>query len=244
MPLIPQLQFRRYRVTENTPIASGIFRLVLEATDPEQELPPFRSGQWVYLVLLNPDGSDWAKAAYSIVNNPSTGTRTIELGIKMAGDYSKRAQTLVPGQEVKLQGPWGVFTPAPDQPQHVLFAGGIGVTPFISVLREAVAKDPTGTYVLFTSNRTIAETAYAEETREIASRHANIRVIPFLTRETPERWEGELGRVTEQLILRTVPDLANGEYLLCGPKAFMHAIRDMLLAHGVDPKRIRQELFG
>lgn len=244
-PILPQTVLRRYRVVENAPIADGQFKLVVEAVDANERVPEFKAGQWVYIHLLNPDGSDWARAAYSIVSAPSDGSHRIEFGIKMAGDFTKRAAALRVGDELNLQGPWGVFGCKPEQPRHVMIAGGIGVTPFIAIIREAIAANTKGhEFILFYSVRTPEEAAYLAELKSIAAAHPHIRIVATSTRGTSPDWKEETGRLSEVLFDRHLSDYATGEYLLCGPKEFMQAMRDLLVVKGADPKRIKQELFG
>jgi ferredoxin-NADP reductase len=240
---IPQTVFRPYRVMENAPLAAGMFRLVMEAVD--EPLPSFQSGQWVNLRLQNPDGSEWAKAAYSIASAPSAGTQTVEFGVKLAGDFTKRLFTLKAGDQVELQGPWGVFTATQGQAAEIVcIAGGIGVTPFVSMFREAAVRE-RGLTLLY-ANRRAEEAAYLEELMALAAAHPRLRVIPTYTRESPTGWEGERGRIDAAMLRRHVAFSAAQEtvYLLCGPDAFMHDVRAALMAQGVDPKKIKQESFG
>lgn len=240
---LPQLITRPYRVTENAPLAQGMFRLVLEAEDPKNAMTPFQAGQWAYLHLLNPDGSTWARAAYSIASAPRAGTRHIELAIKVEGDFTQRAQTLKPGDRVQLQGPWGVFTLGTDVKSHALFAGGIGVTPFLSMVREAAATNAADEIRLLYSNHTVADSAYLDELRQIAAAHPGVTLIPICTRETPPAWEGETRRIDAAMLDRHLASGAD-EYLLCGSREFMDTVRTLLAARGVEKKRIKQESFG
>lgn len=256
MPLPPQAQLRRYRVTTNRPIAEGVFQLLLEpVADP---IPPHKSGQWVSLHLLNPDGSVWAKAAYSIANAPPV-TGPLELGIKVAGDFTQRARLLKTGDEVLLQGPWGVFVLQTDLPRLVMFAGGIGITPLLSMAREACGTAMSSDVLLFYSSRTCRESAYLDELRGLAKRCPRFRLVEICTREThppsaepvPSGAEGlgagsegkETGRIDAAMLDRYIQDYSVGEYSMCGPKDFMDNIKQLLQNKGVEVKKIRHELF-
>ncbi len=239
MPLPPQAQLRRYRVTENHPIADGSFRLLLEpAAEP---IPAHKSGQWVSLHLLNPDGSVWAKAAYSIANAPPV-AGPIELGIKVAGDFTKRALSLKTGDEVLLQGPWGVFVLPTSQPRLIMFAGGIGITPLLSMIREACATLPSD-ILLFYSSRTCRETAYLDELRSLEDSCPRFRLVEIYTREVHPVAGKETGRIDVAMLDRYLTDYMVGEYLMCGPKDFMDNIKQLLQNKGVEVKKIRHELF-
>lgn len=239
---IPQTIFRPYRVVEHAPLAAGMFRLVLEVVDVSEPLPMFQAGQWVNMRVLNSDGSEWAKAAYSIASAPSFGTHRIELGIKREGDFTKRLAALHVGDTVELQGPWGVFTLKPEYKRHVLIAGGIGVTPFVSMIREGVVNGEE--IMLLYSCRTPEEAAYLDELQKLMNTHPHLKVLCTCTRESPAAWNGERGRIGAEVLAREIPEVDGTECLLCGPDAFMKAVREALLAQGFDPKCVRQESFG
>lgn len=236
---LPQTVFRPYRVVEQAPLARGMFRLVVEAEDPSAPLPSFQAGQWVNVRLLNADGTEWAKAAYSLVNAPARGTQRLELGVKLAGDFTKHMAALAVGDRVEVQGPWGLFQLDPAVRSTVCIAGGIGITPFVSMVREAAVTGQEITIVY--STRTVEEAAYLDELRELATVRPNIHLLCTCTRECPLGWEGAEGRVNDVLLDQLPPA---DRYLLCGPDAFMDHARALLVARGVDPKQVKQESFG
>ena len=238
---IPQTVLRRYCVKENRLLADGCFALILEALDVENELTPFLAGQWVYVHLLNPDGTSWARAAYSIASSPSQGTSVIELGIKVEGNFTSRAAQLAVGDNVLMQGPWGVFTLK--NVQRIAFmAGGIGVTPLLSMVREALSTDRKVEMIFFYSFRTPEGAAYLEEMRTLASADARLTLIPVCTGASTD-WQGARGRISDELLARHLPQGAD-DYMLCGPDAFMEDLRTLLIARGADAKKIRRESFG
>lgn len=239
---MPPISLRDFRVTKNAPLAKGIFALTLEPADGEPVFA-FQAGQWVYLHLLNGDGTLWAKTAFSIASAPAESSKTIELAIKVYGDYTKRAQTLTPGDAVKIHGPFGVFTLRPGTAPLAMFAGGIGVTPLRSMIRElAATHDPRPTILLY-SNPKHDAAAYAEEFRELAKAHPAFHPIFAYTREQGVPG-GECRRIDATMMEAHIPDMASAEYFMCGPRPFMDAIRECLEARGVDVKtKLHKELF-
>lgn len=242
-PVIPQTVLRHYRVKENRVIADGSFALVLEAASENDALPAFQAGQWVYLHLLNPDGSTWARAAYSIASAPYEGTHTLELGIKTAGDFTKRAATLKPGDEVLLQGPWGVFTLKKDAKRAAYIAAGIGVTPLLCMAREACNAELDADIIFFYSFRHPPEAAYLDELHALTAENPRLILIPVCTGADIAGWAGERGRISADMLARLLPEGAD-DYALCGPDAFMDDLKTILVARGVEPKKIRRESFG
>ncbi|MSR85078.1 FAD-dependent oxidoreductase [Candidatus Uhrbacteria bacterium] len=205
----------------------------------------FAAGQWVYLYLLNEDGSSWARAAFSIASAPEEAQKQFELGIKIYGDFTKRASKLMPDDHVQIQGPFGVFTLHENISPLVMFAGGIGVTPFRSQIRSLWKRRSATQVYLFYSNKIVEETAYFEELQAMAKEWPALHVIFLLTSEAPAKWPGETGRLNLEIIKRHVPSLDQGEFLMCGPPGFMDSIKAILDTQGVDTKkRLRKELFG
>lgn len=241
--LPPSAILRNYIVRSNHDIAAGIFELTLENTDSEP-IPPFKAGQWVGLHLFNQDGTEWARAAYSIASAPSDGVMTVRLGIKVERDFTKRAATLKPGDHVQLQGPFGVFTPSVDAPRLVMFAGGIGITPFLSMIREITATGRTQEVILFYSCKTNDGAAYLDELQAIAAKHSNVTLVCTCTRGTDASWRGETSRIDAGLMDRFISDYSVGQYLLCGPREFMDTITEILHHKGVQKPHIKRELFS
>lgn len=241
MPLFP---VRTFRIVERRMDAAQTFSLVLAPADGEP-LAPFKAGQFVMLHLFNPDKSVWAKAAYSYATAPVESTETIELGIKIHGDFTTRASQLVVGDEVGIQAPYGAFILKEDLPRIVFFAAGVGVTPLRSMIREVLLTKKDIELVLFYSDKTRADMAYEAEFRELASQYSNFHFIPTLTRENPESWNDETGRIDKAMVERHLSDWSVGRYCMCGPDEFMDGMKAMLEAEGIDTKtKLQRESFG
>lgn len=241
---MPPFPIRPFRVLENRAETSETFTLVLE---PADGLPlfSFLAGQFVMVHLSNPDGTPWAKAAYSIATAPVESQTTFELGIKIHGDFTKRCSMLKAGDEVGIQGPYGVFVLKPDTPRIVFFAAGIGVTPLRSMIREALLTEKPVEMFLFYSEKSHERISYEREFRDLAATHANFHPIFILTREQPENWDGESTRTNLAMVKKYLPDLTQGRYCICGPTEYMLTIKDMLAAEGVDIKaNVQKESFG
>lgn len=236
---------RPFRVVERKWEAEDTFTLVVEPEDGEQMFS-FVAGQWMYLHLLNDDGSTWARAAFTIASAPEESDEGCELGIKIYGEFTKRASGLQPGDRVGLQGPYGVFTLPADKSFLVMFAGGIGVTPFRSMIRSLVLREGATDIVLFYSNRYVEGSVYGEELKRLSRDWPRFRLVMTLTGDdTPHKWDGEVGRVNMAMLEKYVPDLQTAYCLACGPVPFMDAVKGMLNARGVDVKtRFRIERFA
>jgi ferredoxin-NADP reductase len=241
MALLP---IRRFRVIERRDETAETFTLVLEPADGEAMFT-FQAGQFVMLHLYNPDGTVWAKAAYSIASAPLESQKNFELGIKLHGDFTRRTAGLSTGDDVGVQGPYGVFTLKQDVERIVFFAAGVGVTPLRSMIREALLANSPTELILFYSEKTHAAMAYEDEFRSLATTYPNFRFIPILTRETPEGWDGETSRLDRAMVEKYLNDWQGSRYCVCGPKEFMDAAKVMLVSADVDVRtRLQKESFG
>ncbi|MBD3251865.1 hypothetical protein GF380_05455 [Candidatus Uhrbacteria bacterium] len=245
MKLPPQAIQRPYKLMTRKEIADGILEMQFEPEHPEDRIPEFLPGQWVNLYLSNPDGTPFAKAAYSIACAPSDvgADGRLTLGVAMARGFTQRLAALQVGDIVRLQGPFGVFTLPASSERLTFFAGGIGITPLRSMIREALSREDTTPITLFYSCKTMGSCAWLEEFRELAASHERFSFVPILTREEVSDWDGECGRCSAQMIDRHVAD-ANGAFLLCGPTSFMESVIGILESKGVHSKQIHQERFS
>lgn len=224
-----------FAVTQNLKIAEGIFSLTMEPADGRR-LFDFEAGQFVMLQLLNPDGSVWAQAPYSIADAPCETTHEIRLGIKLEGDFTTRAARLAPGDEVRLRAPYGVFTLRDHEGPSVFFAGGIGIVPIRSMIREALLEGRKESVFLFYSCRSRAEMAYEAEFRDLATQYSHFYPVFCVTRERPGDWKGECERVNTDLVKRYFKEFGSARFYMCGPQPFMDSIHAMLKEEGVDVK--------
>ncbi|MCK9361260.1 FAD-binding oxidoreductase [Patescibacteria group bacterium] len=240
----PVLKIRPFRVAELTWETADTYTLHLEPQDPA-DMITFKAGQWVYLHLMNGDGTVWARAAYSIASAPEESGVRVRLGIKLAGDFTKKASKLMPDDVVGIQGPFGVFVLPPGEGPIAIFAAGIGITPFRSMIRSLEATGQTRGVVLFYTNKTVEDTAYLEEFDALAKRAPWFKPVFTLTQDRPSIWPGESGRINGEMLDRHIPNLDGYTFMTCGPKSFMEAIKFMLEERGVDTRaRLKQELFG
>jgi ferredoxin-NADP reductase len=245
MPGPEILRVRPYIVREIKWESVDVYTLRLEPA-PGEPMISFLPGQWVYLHLLNPDGSSWGRAAFSIASAPNESKEMIELAIKIEKDFTKRGGHLQPGDKVGIQGPFGVFVLPQNVTPLVMFAGGIGISPLRSMLREAYLRQLPVDITLFYSNRYVEDAVYLEELEDLGNTWPNFHPIFTLTGDdNPSIWKGELGRCDAAMLRRHLSDFTKGEFLMCGPDAFMDQVKVILEGEGVDvKKRLKKELFG
>mgnify|MGYP003452290938 CR=1 FL=1 len=239
------LTIRRYVVEEIRWESAEVYSLKLKP-ETEEDRITFVAGHWVYWPWLHGDGASWGGAAFSVATCTTEHDELFELCVKIEKDFTKKGGQLQPGDVVGIQGPFGVFVLPKDVPEVVIFAGGIGITPFRSMIRELVQTQQNVPVTLFYSNRYIEDAVYFEELETLAKEWPLFTFVPTLTGEdNPSIWKGETGRVNAGMIKKYVPDLQKPTYFMCGPDSFMEGVKLILEAEGVNVKKqLKKELFG
>ncbi len=208
----------------------------------------FRAGQSVNLTLVDPPHTD-AKGnmrTFSLVNAPGEGE--LAIATRMRDTAFKRVLGALPaGSEVKLRGPGGKFTlPGEVGRPVVLVAGGIGITPFMSMLRHEEREGSARPRALIYSSRRQEHAAFLDELQAMATRIPAFRLVATLT-EAPAGagWTGERGMVDKAFLERHVDAASRPIFYLAGPPAMVAALRTVLRERGVDDADIRtDEFFG
>jgi len=180
------------------------------------------------------DGQKIARS-YSIASSP-TQTGFVEIAVKeQAGGYVSRFLN------AQASGPFGQFCFDPQKHKSiVLFAGGSGITPILSILRYVDDRCLDTKVVLFFSVRTEQDIIYDGELERLEARLPNFERIIVPTR----RDNGEPRHLSRELIVWELDEIPTHTFFLCGPEAFMDHVRGILLSLDVDPSRILQERFG
>ena len=186
--------------------------------------------------------------SYTIASSP-TRADACELSIKREpmGIASRFLHDEIKvGNILKISGPSGkfVFT-GKEAPGVLLIAGGVGITPVMSILRYLTDRAWNGEIYFLIVNKTEQDLIFHHEIEWLKSRFPRLKVCVTLTRCAPDSmWSGERGRATEALLRDFVPDLMRLPVYLCGPDEMMDATKDLLLSMGLPEDQIKTEAFG
>ena len=202
----------------------------------------FEAGQFL-TVRVRVDGREHARC-YSLSSAPEA-RGYLEVSVRRQGLVSNALHAAVrPGATLSIKGPTGAFKyPAADDRPVVLLAGGIGITPLISMLRHMVASAPTRPVTLLYSARAEQDLAFRDELSSMTRRHHQVRVQLAVSDGSggPDVYPG---RIDEALLRATSPDLSDSVCLICGPAPMIDATKALLASMGVPEAQIRHELFN
>jgi ferredoxin-NADP reductase len=208
----------------------------------------FRAGQALDLSLLGADGQPdpSLRHAFSIVSAPHESDLLVATRMRDSR-FKKTLGSLRPGAAVELDGPFGSLVLAAQSVRPaVLIAGGIGITPFVSMLRERAHVGSSRPVSLLYSNRRPVDAAFLDELRMRALQAPTFRFVPTMTEaEGQSGWSGHTRRIDAEFIRSAVADVLAPIYYLVGPPAMVEGVRTSLLKLGVSEDDVRtEEFFG
>lgn len=207
----------------------------------------FISGQYyeMKINIKNPDDRGDTRV-FTISSSPTDReyititTRIIQSAFKL------QLNELLPGENIQFNGPWDDLNfDEKDTSPHVFFAGGIGVTPYHSIVKYAIDKQINTPMILFVSWKNRQEMIFDEFFRSANNHMENFSYVPTLTEESlnPGDWDGELGRINPAMIKKYVYDLEKSKYFFAGPPAMVKALKETVMEMGVKKDRIIAEEF-
>lgn len=209
----------------------------------DQEIT-FKSGQYIFVTLpelLYPDERG-PKRQFSITNAPFLKNQIIITTRLSESGFKKNLNELPLGSEVELGPIAGAFTLPDDTSKPlVLIAGGIGITPFMSMLRHIAKEKLPYKITLIYSNRNQSSTAFLDELQNYKLLTINYKLILTMT-EDPA-WTGEKRKVDASFIKEYFPAVNESLYFVVGPPGMVDAVQRSLLEAGVLPENIKIENF-
>ncbi len=206
----------------------------------------YRAGQFVDITLLDPPETDAEgnTRGFSISSAPSEDVIMISTRLRDTA-FKRVLQTMPLGTAVKIEGPFGDLRLHHAARPAVVLTGGIGITPFRSILIETIRNGGLPyPVVVFYANRRPQDAAFLDELRELAGRDGNLRFVPTMSALDPtEPWDGERGHIDASMLARHLDRVNQPIYYLTGPPGMVDGLRTMLLDSGVDEDDIRTEEF-
>lgn len=208
----------------------------------------FRAGQSIDLTLLNPPETDAEgnTRAFSLASAPFD--TDLMITTRMRDTAFKRTMGKAsPGLEVKIEGPSGSFVlhRKTDRPA-VFLAGGIGITPFLSIIRQAAHDKTPHQLYLFYSNRRPEDAPFLDVLTETAQQNPNFHLVSTMTGmdRSHREWKGETGFISKDMLVKHLTKLQGPIYYVAGPPAMVTAMREILTGAGADEDDIRTEEFS
>jgi predicted ferric reductase len=215
---------RPYRVAENR-TERGDSRTLVLRPDGHPGFR-FRPGQFAWLTV-------WASPfkitghPFSFSSSAEAAEGRVDITIRNLGDFTSRIGEIKVGERVYLDGPYGHFTIGNPADMHVLIAGGVGVTPMVSMLRTLADRGDKRPVVLLYGSKDWDSITFREELEALEAR-LDLKVVHVLA-NPPAGWTGEKGYIDAEMFRRYLPPpYAEHEYFICGPDVMLDAIEKAL----------------
>ncbi len=227
---------------EKSEIAENTHEFIFES----QKLKA-KAGQYLEWTLPHPSpDSRGVRRFFTIASSPTEGE--VRLGVKIGKNVSSFKKQLLsleknaPAIATSLAGDF--VLPDDHRKTLVFIAGGIGITPFRSMVKYLLDKQEKRTITLLYFNKNVSEIAY-KEIFDQAGDKMDMKTVYILTdrERIPSGWKGEVGRLDAQMLSRAVPDAATRIFYLSGPNALVNNYKRILLATKISRKNIVTDYF-
>ncbi len=244
-------------VVKNCTVHKDIMELVLT---PVNDRIYFKPGQFVLLHFI--EGGEWSELSrpYSVASSPLMDE--LRFYIKLIdGEFTSRLKNIKEKDKIGVVGPFGHMVL--DEPSNlVMFGGGVGTAPFVSMLEHVLLQGLSGHYVLISSARTLDEApwfSYLQEllgkvADELMSNDARIDLVQYVTREDGEDKEETLNpfatvhllhrHIDNDLFAELVPDPEYYKMFICGSQNFASRCYNMGVGLGIQKAFVKQEAWG
>ncbi len=228
------------KTVQLTPTVKG-----MELELPEGAQLSFKSGQYLDIGLTDPKNreleGEWS--GFSITSSPLQ-KEYLEIAVSKRGPFTQELHETVVGSTLEIRGPEGDFVYEPSQDgEPVFIAGGIGITPIMSMLRYLCDLQFPAPATLIYSCRSFEDVIFFPELLGMDSRWEGFTAHFTLTRSSPTDWEGATRRVDQPMLEETISDPADKSYYICGPQEMMLMLTYCLRDMGVSKEQIATELW-
>ncbi len=244
---------RTFVVAKKVPESDVVTSFYLKPED-EGPLPPFKPGQYITVHIEHPH-TPTSPRNYSLSDCPSQ--PHYRISVKREERLAANApdglisthlhDSIEEGHRIEVGPPCGEFTVDPTNITKpiVLIAGGIGVTPLLSMAKSIVLANPSAELYFVQAARNSKVQAFADELSDLADAGPNVRTK--VVYDAPLAGDLDNGNaagfITTDLLRHSTP-FADADFYFCGPKPFMKNIHACLQELGVDEHRVRYEFFG
>jgi ferredoxin-NADP reductase/nitrite reductase/ring-hydroxylating ferredoxin subunit len=198
----------------------------------------YSAGQYAYFDIGGVDNDPKGPIRhFTISSSPTESFIMISTRIRDS-PYKQRLSSLEEGVKVKVRGPEGKFVLHEDYSKPAVFlSGGIGVTPFRSMIKYATDKQLPIKIIMFDSNRNEQNILYKNEFNEWVNTNKNLKIVFAITDEDGEKqsstassWTGERGRIGKEMLTKHLSsdEVNHAIFYVCGPPAMLNAMKSIL----------------
>ena len=199
---------------------------------PVDKMLDFKPGQFAFIEI---EGKGWNEPHPFTISSAPEEDR-LRITMKVLGDWTRKVrEELQPGGKVQVRGPYGRFDTAKAGKKQIWLAGGIGLTPFLSKIRDMKTGDDRQIHLVYAA-REEQDAIFLDELKDRAAALGNVTLVPLFSDE------GNFARV--DMMKQKLPDPLNTyDYFMCGPTPMVSGIMADLKKEGVGRGKIHTEAF-
>jgi predicted ferric reductase len=208
---------------------AGENAVLMKIRSNTRHMPVYMPGQFIFLTFFSNHISK-EEHPFSIASAP-TRNACLEFVVRTTGDWTSKLNNLEPGDRVLVDGPFGMFShlQVPGKREIIMIAGGIGVTPMLSMLRYMAEYNDQRKITLIWSNQTRKHIILPAEFQNLGAQLKGLRIVHVLTRD-PE-FSGEKKRLDRLRLKRLLSDCSrSAAVFICGPHRMMKEVYQSLLS--------------
>lgn len=206
---------------------------------------PYQAGQFFRLTLSNITDPRGPWRFFSNCASPTEHDFFMFTTTISQSSFKQKIKTLTPGESISVSGPFGKFVLGDNNRPYVFLSGGIGITPFRSIVKYATDEKLPHKITLLYSNSVSEEIIFKEDLDQTAKDNPNVKIIYTITKpeESSVSWHGKTGRIDEKMIQECTTDIANTLFYICGPPSMVDALSGVVKGLGVADENIKTERF-
>ena len=200
----------------------------------------YKPGQFLFITIKQ--GEKELSKHFSFSSSP-TEYNHIEFTKKFTDhEYSLALKAAKVGDWARIDAPYGQFTFEGEYSKIALLGGGIGITPFMSICRNASDKVLNSKITLFYGCRTENDLTFRNELEELAQKNSNLKLV-FLVNEPTPQWKGISGIINAEMVMQQLPDYKENMFYTCGPPPMVEAMEKLVLNLGLPKEKLKREYF-
>ena len=218
---------------------------------PEDHKVQYKSGQ--FLTLIVPVQCKEVRRAYSLCSSPFV-DKDLAVTVKRVDNglmSNWLADNLKVGGRVKVMEPMGQFTTEYDKANKrhiIMFAGGSGITPMMSIIKSMLTQEPESIVSLIYCNRDIDSIIFKDELEKLQTKYEGRLHVIHVLDNAPMNWQGYSGLLNPEMLTKLferIPDwgIDNSTYLMCGPEGMMKNVESLLALRHIPKEKTFKESF-
>jgi ferredoxin-NADP reductase len=204
----------------------------------------YQAGQYIKLFLDIKKPDSRGKTRYFTLSSSPNEKHLLITTRILKSSYKLKLGSLKLGSIVKMRGPWGDFLLEPKEKRPLVFiAGGIGMTPFISMIKYAYEMKLDSKTTLLVSYKTPGQILFKDELEAVSKKTRSIRIITTITQPENSKWKGEIGRIDRNFIERHIANTRDNLYYVAGPDPMVEEMERLLISMKISKKQIMTDGF-